>query len=468
MPLKEQPLYSVGGTHMRVSLVTVMLTLSLTSTSGCNKTEEAKPASAPVPAAPAAPAPAADTGPIKVGILHSLSGTMAISETSLKDVALMTLEEINAAGGLLGRKIEPVVVDPASNWPLFAEKARDLIQNQKVAVVFGCWTSVSRKSVLPVFEELNGLLFYPVQYEGEESSFNVFYTGAAPNQQAIPAVEYLMSKKGGGAKRWVLLGTDYVYPRTTNKILRYFLHSKGVTDDDILEKYTPFGHSDYQTIVGDIKKFATGKRTAVVSTINGDSNVPFYKELGNQAIKAEDIPVVAFSVGEEELRGIDAKPLVGQLAAWNYFMSIDTPENKAFIDKWMAYVKKNNLPGGDKRVTNDPMEATYIGIKMWAHAVEQAKTTQVDAVRQAIGYQKIKAPSGFEIEMDAKNHHLHKPVFIGEVKADGQFHVVWKTEGPIRAQAWSPFIPDSAKKVADWTYPWVCGNCTEPKFAADN
>jgi len=450
---------------MRSSFLLTAMALSLASAS-CNKPEEAKPATAPT-AAPAPVAPAADTGPIKVGILHSLSGTMAISETSLKDVALMTIEEINAAGGVLGRKLEPVVVDPASNWPLFAEKARDLIQNQKVAVTFGCWTSVSRKSVLPVFEELDGLLFYPVQYEGEESSFNVFYTGAAPNQQAIPAVEYLMSKKGGGAKRWVLLGTDYVYPRTTNKILRYFLHSKGVADDDIMEKYTPFGHADYQTIVADVKKFAAGKRTAVVSTINGDSNVPFYKELGNQGIKAEDIPVVAFSVGEEELRGIDTKPLVGQLAAWNYFMSIDTPENKAFIEKWMAYVKKNNLPGGEKRVTNDPMEATYIGIKMWAHAVEQAKTTNVDAVRQAIGYQKVKAPSGFEIEMDAKNHHLHKPVFIGEVKADGQFHVVWKTEGPIRAQAWSPYIPDSAKKVADWTYPWVCGNCTEPKYVAD-
>ena len=455
---------------MRVSLAAMTLSVSLAGTSGCSKTDEPKPAvesAKPAAPAPAAATPAApDTGPIKVGILHSLSGTMAISETSLKDVALMALEEINAAGGLLGRKIEPVVVDPASNWPLFAEKARDLIQNQKVAVTFGCWTSVSRKSVLPVFEELNGLLFYPVQYEGEESSFNVFYTGAAPNHQAIPAVEYLMSKKGGAAKRWVLLGTDYVYPRTTNKILRYFLHSKGVADDDIMEKYTPFSHSDYQTIVADVKKFAAGKRTAVVSTINGDSNVPFYKELGNQGIKAEDIPVVAFSVGEEELRGIDTKPLVGQLAAWNYFMSIDTPENKAFITKWMAYVKKNNLSGGDKRVTNDPMEATYIGIQMWAHAVEQAKTTQVDAVRQAMGYQKVKAPSGFEIEMDAKNHHLHKPVFIGEVKADGQFHVVWKTDGPIRAQAWSPFIPDSAKKVADWTYPWVCGNCTEPKYAA--
>ncbi len=407
---------------------------------------------------------AADAAPIKVGILHSLSGTMAISETSLKDVALMTIEEINEKGGVLGRKIEPVVVDPASNWPLFAEKARELIQKEKVAVVFGCWTSVSRKSVLPVFEELNGLLFYPVQYEGEESSYNVFYTGAAPNQQAIPAVEYLMSDQGGGAKRFVLLGTDYVYPRTTNKILRYFLKSKGVSEDDIMEQYTPFGHNDYQTIVADIKKFAVGKRTAVISTINGDSNVPFYKELANQGMKAEDIPVVAFSVGEEELRGIDTKPLVGHLAAWNYFMSIDTPENKAFIAKWQAYVKKHNLPGGDKRVTNDPMEATYIGIKMWAQAVDQAGTTDINAVRQAIGYQKVKAPSGFDIEIDAENHHLHKPVFIGEVQENGQFQIVWKTTGPIKAQAWSPFIPDSAKKVANWTYPWVCGNCTEPKY----
>ena len=407
---------------------------------------------------------AADSSPIKVGILHSLSGTMAISETSLKDVALMTIEEINASGGILGRKLEPVVIDPASNWPLFAEKARELIQKEKVAVVFGCWTSVSRKSVLPVFEELNGLLFYPVQYEGEESSYNVFYTGAAPNQQAIPAVEYLMSDQGGAAKRFVLLGTDYVYPRTTNKILRYFLTSKGVAEADIMETYTPFGHSDYQTIVAEVKKFAVGKRTAVISTINGDSNVPFYKELANQGLKAEDVPVVAFSVGEEELRGIDTKPLVGHLAAWNYFMSIDTPENKAFIAKWKAYVKKHNLTGGDKRVTNDPMEATYIGIKMWAQAATQAGTTEINAVRQAIGYQKVKAPSGFEIQMDAENHHLHKPVFIGEVRDDGQFEVVWKTPGPIKAQAWSPFIPDSAKKVANWTFPWVCGNCTEPKF----
>jgi urea transport system substrate-binding protein len=414
--------------------------------------------------APAATPKAKETGPIKVGILHSLSGTMAISETSLKDVALMTIEGINKAGGVLGRQLEPVVVDPASNWPLFAEKARELLQKDSVAAVFGCWTSVSRKSVLPVFEELNGLLFYPVQYEGEESSYNVFYTGAAPNQQAIPAVEYLMSAKGGGAKRWVLLGTDYVYPRTTNKILRYFLKGKSVADDAIMEKYTPFGHADYQTIVADIKKFAQGAPTAVVSTINGDSNVPFYKELANQGLKATDIPVVAFSVGEEELRGIDTKPLVGHLAAWNYFMSIQNPTNKGFIDMWKAYVKEKNLPDADKRVTNDPMEATYIGIKMWAQAVEQAGTTDVNAVRQAVGGQVVHSPSGFDIVMDAKNHHLHKPVYIGEIKGDGQFQVVWKTEGPIRAAPWSPFVPDSAKKVADWTFPFVCGNCTEPKF----
>jgi urea transport system substrate-binding protein len=435
---------------------------------GCK--DEAKPTEGTKPAESSATPekkpglPTGDT--IKVGILHSLSGTMAISETSLKDVALMTIESLNAKGGVLGKKIEPVVVDPASNWPLFAEKARELLQKDGVAAVFGCWTSVSRKSVLPVFEELNGLLFYPVQYEGEESSYNVFYTGAAPNQQAIPAVEYLMSDKGGGAKRFVLLGTDYVYPRTTNKILRYFLHSKGVSDDDIKEEYTPFGHSDYQTIVADVKKFAQGKRTTVISTINGDSNVPFYKELANQGLKAQDIPVVAFSVGEEELRGIDTKPLVGHLAAWNYFMSIDTPENKAFIDEWRSYVKAQNLPGGDKRVTNDPMEATYIGIHMWAQAANQAGTTNVDAVRQALGYQTFRSPSGFTIPLDAKNHHLHKPVFIGEVQANGQFQIVWKSEGPIRAQAWSPFIPESAKKVADWTYPWACGNCTEPKYSA--
>jgi urea transport system substrate-binding protein len=389
---------------------------------------------------------AQDKSPIKVGILHSLSGTMAISETALKNTALMTFEEINAQGGVMGRKLEAVVVDPASNWPLFAEKARQLITQDKVASVFGCWTSVSRKSVLPVFEELNSLLFYPVQYEGEELSKNVFYTGAAPNQQAIPATEYLMSKDGGGAKRFVLLGTDYVYPRTTNKILRAFLKSKGVADKDIDEAYTPFGHADYQTIVGNIKKFSAGGKTAVISTINGDSNVPFYKELGNQGIKATDIPVVAFSVGEEELRGIDTKPLVGHLAAWNYFMSVKNPTNDAFIKLYKDWAAKNNVPNAATVVTNDPMEATYVGIHMWKQAVEMAKTTAVDPVIEAMAGQKFKAPCGFELTMDRTNHHLHKPVMIAEVKADGQFTVVHKTRGPIRAQPWSPFIAGNEGK----------------------
>ncbi len=384
--------------------------------------------------------------PIKVGVLHSLSGTMAISETVLKDTVLMAIEEINAKGGVLGKKLEPVVVDPASNWPLFAEKAKQLISQDKVAVMFGCWTSVSRKSVLPVVEELNGLLFYPVQYEGEELSKNVFYTGAAPNQQAIPAVEYLMSKDGGGAKRFVLLGTDYVYPRTTNKILRSFLKSKGVADKDIDEAYTPFGHADYQTIVGNVKKFSAGGKTAVISTINGDSNVPFYKELGNQGIKATDIPVVAFSVGEEELRGIDTKPLVGHLAAWNYFMSVKNPTNDAFIKLYKDWAAKNNVPNAGTVVTNDPMEATYVGIHMWKQAVEKAKTTAVDPVIEAMAGQQFKAPCGFELTMDKTNHHLHKPVMIAEVKADGQFTVVYKTRGPIRAQPWSPFIAGNEAK----------------------
>ena len=399
---------------------------------------------------------------IKVGILHSLSGTMAISETTLKDVMLMLIDDQNKKGGVLGKQLQAVVVDPASNWPLFAEKARELIEKDKVAVVFGCWTSVSRKSVLPVFEELNGLLFYPVQYEGEESSRNVFYTGAAPNQQAIPAVEYLMSQDGGGAERWVLLGTDYVYPRTTNKILRAFLNAKGVADSDIMENYTPFGHADWQTIVADVKKFASaGKKTAVVSTINGDANVPFYKELANQGISAEDIPVVAFSVGEEELAGIDTAPLVGHLAAWNYFMSVETPENAEFIETWHGFI------GNPGRVTNDPMEAHVIGFKMWVQAVEQAGTTDVDAVRQAMYGQKVKNLTGGIAVMNV-NHHLSKPVLIGEIQDDGQFEVVWKTDDVVVGDAWSDFIPESAKLTADWTFPWVCGNCTEPRFSGIN
>ncbi len=406
-----------------------------------------------------APAAMAQEGePIRIGILHSLSGTMAISETTLKDVMLMLIEEQNAAGGVLGRPLEAVVVDPASDWPLFAEKARELIEQEEVDVVFGCWTSVSRKSVLPVFEELNGLLFYPVQYEGEESSRNVFYTGAAPNQQAIPAVEYLMSDEGGAAERWVLLGTDYVYPRTTNRILRAFLNANGVSDDDIMEEYTPFGHSDWQTIVAEVQEFADqGLPTAVVSTINGDANVPFYLELANQGIDAADIPVVAFSVGEEELAGLDTEPLVGHLAAWNYFMSVDTAENEAFIAAWHDFI------GDDTRVTNDPMEAHYIGFNMWVQAVEQAGTTDVDAVRQAMYGQEVANLTGGVAVMNT-NHHLSKPVLIGEILEDGQFDTVWETDGVVVGDAWSDFIPESAVLTANWTYPWVCGNCETPRF----
>lgn len=390
---------------------------------------------------------AADT--IKVGVLHSLSGTMAISETTLKDTVLMLIDEQNKKGGVLGKKLEPVVVDPASNWPLFAEKARELISKDKVDVIFGCWTSVSRKSVLPVIEELNGLLFYPVQYEGEESSKNVFYTGAAPNQQAIPAVDYLMNELG--VKRWVLAGTDYVYPRTTNKILEAYLKSKGVKSSDIMINYTPFGHSDWTSIVSDIKKFGSaGKKTAVVSTINGDANVPFYKELGNQGISSEDIPVVAFSVGEEELSGIDTKPLVGHLAAWNYFQSVDAKENSAFIKSWKKFIKN------DKRVTNDPMEATYIGFNMWVKAVEKAKTTDVNKVEQAmIGIEAPNLTGG--IAKMLPNHHLTKPVLIGEIQEDGQFEVVWQTEGTVPGDAWSDHLPGSKDIVSDWVK-LKCGN----------
>jgi len=391
-----------------------------------------------------------DKPPIRIGVLHSLSGTMAISETTLKDTLLMLVQQQNDKGGILGRPVEAVVVDPASNWPLFAEKARELIQKEKVAAVFGCWTSVSRKSVLPVFEELNSLLFYPVQYEGEESSANVFYTGAAPNQQAIPAVDYLMDEIG--VKRWVLAGTDYVYPRTTNKILEAYLKSKGVAEADIMINYTPFGHSDWQSIVSEIKKFgSSGKKTAVVSTINGDANVPFYKELGNQGISAEDIPVIAFSVGEEELSGIDTKPLVGHMAAWNYFMSVDIEANNTFIDDWHAYINKG------ERVTNDPMEATYIGFNMWVEAVEKAGTTDPEKVAAAIiGIAVPNLTGGYAAMMP--NHHITKPVLIGEIQDDGQFEVVWETPGLVAGDAWSDYLPGSKDLISDWRAPLSCGS----------
>jgi urea transport system substrate-binding protein len=388
---------------------------------------------------------------IKVGVLHSLSGTMAISETTLKDTVLFLIDEQNKKGGVLGKKLEAVVVDPASNWPLFAEKAKELIAQDKVSVVFGCWTSVSRKSVLPVFKELDSILFYPVQYEGEESERNVFYTGAAPNQQAIPAVDYLMSKDGGEVKRWVLAGTDYVYPQTTNKILKAYLNGKGVKDEDIMINYTPFGHSDWQTIVSDIKKFGSaGKKTAVVSTINGDANVPFYKELGNQGIKATDIPVVAFSVGEEELAGLDTKPLVGHLAAWNYFQSIEDPANAEFIKKWQAFTKNN------KRVTNDPMEATVIGFNMWVKAVEKAGTVDADKVIDTLPGTEVPNLTGGTSKM-LPNHHITKPVFVGEINDNGQFDVVWKTEDLVPGDAWSDSLEGSKDLDSDWVN-LKCGN----------
>ncbi|MGL4751661.1 MAG: urea ABC transporter substrate-binding protein [Aeromonadaceae bacterium] len=388
-------------------------------------------------------------GTIKIGVLHSLSGTMAISETTLKDTMLMLIDEQNKKGGVLGKKLEPVVVDPASNWPLFAEKARELIQKDKVAAIFGCWTSVSRKSVLPVVEELDSILFYPVQYEGEESSKNVFYTGAAPNQQAIPAVDYLMAQ---GVQRWALLGTDYVYPRTTNKILEAYLKAKGVKAADIMVNYTPFGHSDWQSIVADVKKFGSaGKKTAVVSTINGDANVPFYKELGNQGISAKDIPVVAFSVGEEELSGIDTKPLVGHLAAWNYFQSVESDENSQFIDTWHKFTGKAN------RVTNDPMEATYIGFNMWVKAVEKAGTTDPDAVQEALIGVSVPNLTGGTATM-MPNHHITKPVLIGEIQDDGQFEVVSETKGTVVGDEWSDYLPGSRDLISDWRKPLACGN----------
>ena len=391
----------------------------------------------------------ADDEPIRVGVLHSLSGTMAISETTLKDTVLMLVEMQNEKGGLLGRKLEPVVVDPASNWPLFAEKARELLEKDKVDVVFGCWTSVSRKSVLPVFEELNGLLFYPVQYEGEESSRNVFYTGAAPNQQAIPAVDYMREQ---GVERWVLAGTDYVYPRTTNKILEAYLRQNGVSEDDIMISYTPFGHSDWQSIVARIKQFGSeGKKTAVISTVNGDANVPFYKELANQGVEARDIPVIAFSVGEEELSGIDTGPLVGHLAAWNYFMSVETDANFDFIDEWLAFI------GDDDRVTNDPMEAHYVGFNLWVKAVEKAGTTDPTAVQDAIIGLSVPNLSGGSATMLA-NHHITKPVLIGEIQDDGQFLVVSETDETVPGDAWSDYLEGSRDLTADWSEPVRCGN----------
>src|SRR3977135_3072201 len=394
----------------------------------------------------ASPTAASEDNPIKVGILHSLSGTMAISEAVLKDAVLMLIDDQNRKGGLLGRKLESVVVNPNSDWDLFAEKSRELLVKEKVAVVFGCWYSASRKSVLPVFEELNGLLYYPVQYEGEESSRNIFYTGAAPNQQAIPAVRYLMSKEGGEVHRWVLLGTDYVYPRTTNRILSAYLAAEGVSSEDITTIYTPFGYSDWQEIIERIKAFGSeGKKTAVISTINGDANTYFYKELAAQKIDASVIPVMAFSIGERELFGVDTTHLVGHMAAWNYFESIKSTEKEEFI-KMVADLNEKR-----DKTTNAPMEATFIGFRMWAQAVVQAGTVDVDAVRQAMYGPRIKAPRGFEICVNT-NHHLSKPVMIGRINSSGTFDVIWQSINPVRADAWSKYIPDTPTRPAAWTF----------------
>ena len=378
---------------------------------------------------------------IRVGILHSLTGTMAISETTLRDVMLMLIEQQNAAGGLLGQEIVPVVVDPASDWPLFAERARELLTVHDVDVIFGSWTSVSRKSVLPVLEELNGLMFYPVQYEGEESSRNVFYTGAAPNQQAIPAVDYYLNELG--VEVFALLGTDYVYPRTTNRILEQYLLDAGIPPENIFVNYTPFGHSDWSSIVADVVALGEGgQQVGVISTINGDANVGFYAELAAQGVSADDIPVVAFSVGEEELAGFDTAPLAGHLAAWNYFMSADTPENEAFIEAWHAFI------GDEARPTNDPMEAHYIGFNMWVQAVEAAGTTDVDAVRAAMYGIQVPNLTGGIAEM-LPNHHLTKPVLIGEIRADGQFDIISQTD-PVPGDAWTDYLPESAVLESDW------------------
>ena len=377
---------------------------------------------------------------IKVGVLHSLSGTMAISETTLKDTVLMLIDEQNKKGGVNGKMLEAVVVDPASDWPLFAEKARELLTVSDVDVIFGCWTSVSRKSVLPVIEELNGLLFYPVQYEGEESSKNVFYTGAAPNQQAIPATDYYLEELG--VEKFALLGTDYVYPRTTNNILESYLQDKGIPEEDIFVNYTPFGHSDWSKIVSDVVALgADGKKVGVISTINGDANIGFYKELAAQGISAEDIPVVAFSVGEEELSGLDTTNLVGHLAAWNYFQSAEADVNEEFITAWKAFA-------GEERVTNDPMEATYVGFNMWVNAVEEAGTTDVDPVREAMWGQEFPNLTGGTAVMGT-NHHLSKPVLIGEILEDGQFDIISATD-PVPGDAWTDFLPESAVLKSDW------------------
>ena len=398
-------------------------------------------------------------GTIKVGVLHSLSGNMAISEAVLKDTVLMLIADQNKKGGLLGKKLEAVVADPASDWDAFAEKAGELLTADKVAVVFGGWTSLSRKAALPIFELMNGLLYYPVQYEGEESSRNIFYLGATPNQQAIPAVRYLMSREGGDVRRWILLGTDFFYPHKTNQILSAYLAVEGVASEDVTTIYASPNHSDWRQIVESVKAIAAaGKKTAVISTVVGDSNAHLYRELINQQIDLKKTPFMALSVSERELASEDLGKLAGLMAARNYFQSVSSAENATFIKMWTNYSEQRD------KVTNDAMEATYIGFRMWAQAVSQAGTTDVNAVRQAMYGQRVRAPSGFEVVMNT-NHHLSKPAMIGKLEASGTFDVVWRSISPIKASAWSRYLPESARRIADWTFPWVCGGCTEPTYA---
>ena len=373
---------------------------------------------------------------VKVGVLHSLSGTMAISETSLRDILLFTFDEINASGGVMGKKIEPVVVDGASNWPLFAEKAKQLLDQDKVSVTFGCWTSVSRKSVLPVFEEKKGLLFYPVQYEGEEMSPNIFYTAEAVNQQATPAVDYMLEE---GKKKFYLIGSDYVYPQTTNLILLEYLLSKGVPLENIgggftkdasgkiisAGKYTPFGHTDYQQIISEIKQFAASGDACIINTLNGDTNVPFFKEYAAAGLDAESCPVVSFSVSEDEFRGLPASQLVGQLGCWTYFQSIKSPENAKFIKDFQAWLAKSDVPGIVKegRVTCSPMVLSYNGVYLWKAAVEKAGTFEPAKVMEALKSGISFSGPGGKVTSQ-KNHHLTKNVYIGETRADGQFKIL--------------------------------------------
>lgn len=369
----------------------------------------------------------ADEGEIKVGILHSLSGTMAISETSLRDAELMAIEEINAAGGVLGKKIVPVIEDGASDWPTFAEKAKKLLLSDKVATIFGCWTSASRKATLPVVEKYNGLLWYPVQYEGLEASPNIFYTGAAPNQQIVPAVSYLLKK---GYKKMYLLGSDYVFPRTANQIIKLQLKAEGGIC--VGEEYTPLGHVDYTTVISKIK---AAKPDIVFNTLNGDSNVAFFKQLKDAGITADKIPTISVSIAEEEIRGIGASNLVGHLAAWNYFQTTDTPQNKAFVSKYQAKYGKD-------RVTDDPIEAAYFQVYLWAAAVKKAGSADVAAVRKAAPGIEFMAPGG-KVTIDGDNQHVYKTVRIGEVLPNGQFKEIWNSGAPVKPD---PYLEG---------YPWA-------------